>query len=156
MTRSGANLAMLLLAGFRTMVDAVVTELVRRGHPDVRPVHEFAMRAIVAGADSAGELGRRLSVSKQAAAKTILALQERGYVTREPDPADTRRKRLQVTPRGLDMMQQGEALFGAIRERWEQQIGVAKLAELEGDLVTMVGSTPDTSDMASWLARTGS
>jgi hypothetical protein len=37
-----------------------------------------ALRAIDTGADTASELGRRLSVSKQAAAKTLAALQRLG------------------------------------------------------------------------------
>ena len=91
MSRSGADLALLLLGGFRSLVDAATAELAVRGYEDVRPVHDFAMRAIAAGADNASELGRRLSVSKQAAAKTIAVLQERGYVAREADPLDARR-----------------------------------------------------------------
>jgi len=83
----GAELALLLLGGFHSMVDVVVDELDRRGHPGVRPVHEFALRAIDGGADTASELGRRLDVSKQAAAKTIAALQRLGYVERAPDRA---------------------------------------------------------------------
>lgn len=67
------------------MVDEVTVELERRGHPGVRPVHEFALRAIDAGADTASELGRRLAVTKQAAAKTLVALEEMKYVQREPD-----------------------------------------------------------------------
>ena len=70
------------------LVDAAIEELVNRGYEDVRPVHEFAMGAIAAGADNASELGRRLSVSKQAAAKTIALLQDRGYVAGDADPID--------------------------------------------------------------------
>src|ERR1700684_744344 len=99
MSRSGADLALLLLGGLRSLVEDAHDELALRGYEDVRPVHDFAMRAIDAGADNASELGRRLSVSKQAAAKTIAVLQERGYVARDPDPRDARRKRLQVPPR---------------------------------------------------------
>ena len=83
MARSqGAELALLLLGGFHSMTDEVIAGLAGRGHPGVRPVHEFALRAIDTGADTASELGRRLSVSKQAAAKTIAALQRLGYVDR--------------------------------------------------------------------------
>jgi hypothetical protein len=74
MSRSGADLALLLLGGFRSLVGTATAELGRRGYQDVRPVHDFAMRAIVAGADSASELGRRLSITKQSAAKTITVL----------------------------------------------------------------------------------
>src|ERR1700761_1775179 len=97
MSRSGADLALLLLGGFRTLVDAATAELADRGHEDVRPVHDFAIRAIAAGADSASELGRRLSITKQSAGKPLAVLRERGSAARAPAPRDPRRKRLQVT-----------------------------------------------------------
>jgi len=131
MSRSGADLALLLLGGFRSLVDAAVAELALRGYEDVRPVHDFAMRAIASGADNASELGRRLSVSKQAAAKTIAVLQERGYVAREEDPLDARRKRLQVTELGFDVLRTGEAIFDELRDQWERQIGPAQLESLD-------------------------
>jgi len=153
MARTGADLAQLLLGGFRSLVDAAIVELAHRGHADVRPVHEFAMRAIAAGADSAAELGRRLSVSKQAAAKTIALLQERGYVARDPDPIDARRKRLQVTALGFDMLRQGEAIFDQLRNRWEQQIGRAQLESLEANLKALIGAVPERFDTLGWIAQ---
>ena len=76
----------------------------------MHPVHDFAMRAIAAGADSASELGRRLSVSKQAAAKTVAVLEQRGYVARGADPLDARRKRLQVAALGFEVMREAQAV----------------------------------------------
>ena len=153
MSRSGADLALLLLGGFRALVEAATAELARRGHEDVRPVHDFAIRAIAAGADTASELGRRLSITKQSAAKTIAVLQERGYVARETDPLDARRKRLQVTARGLDMLRQGEAIFDELRDRWAQQIGPDRLQELESRLTDLVGPTPIRFDSPGWIAQ---
>ena len=153
MSRSGADLALLLLGGFRTLVDAAAAELAERGHEDVRPVHDFAMRAIAAGADSASELGRRLSITKQSAAKTIAVLQERGYVTRDTDPRDGRRKRLQVTALGFDVMRQGEAVFDQLRDQWAQQIGAAELHRMEDHLTALVGAQPVRFDTPGWFAR---
>jgi DNA-binding MarR family transcriptional regulator len=135
------------------MVDAAIDELAQRGHADVRPVHEFAMRAIAAGADNASELGRRLSVSKQAAAKTIAVLQARGYVARHPDPIDARRKHIQVTALGFDVMRQGEAIFDELRDRWEQQIGRAQLELLEENLKTLIGAMPERFDTLGWISQ---
>jgi DNA-binding MarR family transcriptional regulator len=153
MSRSGADLALLLLGGFRTLVDAAMAELAERGHEDVRPVHDFAMRAISEGADSASELGRRLSITKQSAAKTIAVLQERGYVTRDTDPRDGRRKRLRVTALGLDVMRQGEAVFDELRDQWAQQIGAAELDRIEDHLTALVGAQPVRLDTPGWIAR---
>jgi DNA-binding MarR family transcriptional regulator len=153
MSRSGADLALLLLGGFRTLVDAATAELARRGHEDVRPVHDFAIRAIAAGADTASELGRRLSITKQSAARTITVLQDRGYVARDTDPHDARRKRLQVTARGLDMLRQGEAIFDELRDQWAQQIGIAELEHFETQLATMAGAQPVRFDTPGWLTH---
>ena len=145
MSRSGADLALLLLGGFRSLVDTAIAELALRGYEDVRPVHDFAMRAIAAGADNASELGRRLSVSKQAAAKTIAVLQERGYVARDADPRDARRKRLQVTALGFEVMRTGEAIFDELRP--------AELENLETHLAALVGDPPVRFDTPGWMTR---
>lgn len=153
MSRSGADLALLLLGGYRTLVDAATVELAARGYEDFRPVHDFAMRAIAAGADSASELGRRTAVSKQAAAKTITVLVDRGYVSREPDPGDARRKQLRVTPLGFDVLRQGESIFDELRARWARQLGAAELAALEARLRELVGEGAVRADAAGWVAQ---
>ena len=150
MSRKGADLALLLLGGFRALADAAGTELARRGFEDVRPSHDFALRAIAAGASTASELGRRLAVSKQAAAKTIALLEERGYVARVDDPLDARRKQLLVTERGFTMLSTGEAIFDDLRRRWEETIGRDAFARLEADLTTLVG--PSVIE-PGWVAR---
>jgi len=152
MSRSGADLALLLLGGFRVLVDDAVLELAARGYEDVRPVHDFAMRAIAAGADDASELGRRLSVSKQAAAKTVAVLEERGYVARGADPLDARRKRLQVTALGFEVMREGEAVFDELRDKWKRKIGAKQLERLETDLTALVGASPVRIDSPGWIA----
>ena len=131
MERSGANLALLLLGGFRSLAQAATKQLAVRGFEDFRPAHDFAMRAIAAGAGSASELARRLSMSKQAAAKTIAVLEERGYVGRGPDAGDSRRKRLLLTARGLDVLRTGEEIFDELRTQWADQIGLERLEVLE-------------------------
>ena len=153
MPRSGADLALLLLGGFRALVDDATAELAHRGYEDVRPVHDFAMRAIAAGADNASGLARRLSVSKQAAAKTVSVLQERGYVAREADPVDSRRKRLQVTALGFEVMREGEAIFDELRDKWKQQIGPDELERLESRLAALVGASPIRFDRPGWVAH---
>ena len=142
----GADLALLLLSGFHSMVDEVVVELARRGHPGVRPVHEFALRAVDNGAATASELGRRLAVSKQAAAKTIDALEGFGYVERAGDPADARRKQIRITARGHELMSIGGALFDDVRERWAAQIGSHELETLEAHLNQVVERRPLGAD----------
>jgi DNA-binding MarR family transcriptional regulator len=152
-SRSGADLALLLLGGFRVLVDDAILELAKRGYEDVRPVHDFTMRAIAAGADTASELGRRLSVSKQAAAKTVAVLEGRGYVARSADPLDARRIRLQVTALGFEVMQAGEAVFDELRDKWKRKIGAKQLERLESDLAALVGASPVRVETPGWIAH---
>ncbi len=152
MKRPGADLALLLLGGFRTMADHTTAELAERGY-DYRATHDFALRAIESGADSASELGRRLSVTKQAAAKTIAALEDRRYVVRSPDPTDRRRTRITVTERGSNVMSEGEAILNDLRERWAAQIGADRLAEVEAALRRLVGDVALMHDTPGWVAQ---
>lgn len=153
MSRRGADLALLLLAGFRTMADQGAAELAKLGYDDVRPAHDFALHSILAGADSASELGRAMSISKQAAAKTITLLEARGLVAREPDPSDMRRMQLRVTDRGMAMMREGEAIFDRLRADWEKQVGADAVAALEKTLQAYVGSNAIRIDTPGWDAR---
>lgn len=153
MTRSGADLALLLLGAFRTLVAEAMVELDAIGHPDFRPTHDFAMRAIASGADNASALGRRLSVTKQAAAKTIAVLQERGYVTGAADPLDGRRTKLQLTERGLTVLREGERIFDGLRARWESEIGADEVRRIEAQLSALVARSPrDYDDIPTWMA----
>ena len=71
----------------------------------------------------------------------------------EPDPADARRKRLQVTPLGLEVLREGEAIFEDLRARWERKLGAAELARLEADLATLVGDDAVRVDAPGWAAH---
>lgn len=139
MVSKGAELALLLLGGFRVMVDTATSELVQRGYAELRPAQEFAMRAIAGGAANASELARRLAVSKQAAAKTVALLEAKGLVERSDDPSDSRSKLLSVTPLGLEVLKEGEAILEALRQDWARKIGKDELAKLEANLAVLVG-----------------
>ncbi|MFD5825263.1 MarR family winged helix-turn-helix transcriptional regulator [Lentzea sp. NPDC060358] len=153
MSRSGATLALLLLGGFRNLADSATAELSERGYGDVRTAHDFALTAILAGADNVSELGRRLFITKQSAAKLVAVLEERGFVSREPDPVDRRRMRLHVTERGLAMRSEGQQIFDDLRERWEEQVGADTVKTVEDALRRLLGDNAGRLDSPGWLVR---
>lgn len=155
MDRSGANLALLLLGSFRSLAQAATEQLAIRGFEDFRPTHDFAMRAIAGGADNASELGRRLSVSKQAAAKTIALLESRGFVGRDLDAQDGRRKRLQLTPRGFEVLRTGEKIFDELRAQWAEETGLDRLQMVESVLTERLKRLPNSLIEPGWLAQEG-
>ena len=149
--RYGFELPLLLFAGFRSIIDELHAELARRGHPDLRPAHGFAMQAIGLGGTTATEAGRRLGVSKQAAGKTIDRLTELGYVERFDDTADRRRKLVRLTPRGIGALTASAIIFGQIRARWEAELGAERLAALEASLATMAPGETFRLDVPGWF-----
>ncbi|SDO50156.1 MarR family winged helix-turn-helix transcriptional regulator [Lentzea jiangxiensis] len=153
MSRSGADLALLLLGGFRNLADRATDELATRGYEDVRTAHDFALTAILSGADNVSELGRRLFITKQSAAKMVAVLEKRGFVSREPDPVDRRRMRLLVTERGLAMRREGQAIFDDMREQWEKQVGADTLNTVEDALRRLLGDNVGRLDSPGWLIR---
>jgi DNA-binding MarR family transcriptional regulator len=130
----GYELPLLLLAGFRAVIDEAHERLAARGHPELRPAHGFAMQAVGTFGATAADVGRRLGVSKQAAGKTIDRLAELGYVERGEDSADRRRKLVRLTPRGQQALALSAEAFDCVRARWAALLGEQRLAALEADL----------------------
>jgi DNA-binding MarR family transcriptional regulator len=133
-THSGPDLALLLLAAYRKLVDQAVTEQERRGYGVVTPILHYALSAIAAGVTTATGLAQALAVSKQAAAKSIAVLSARGFVAVRMDPADNRRKRIEVTPLGSRVMEDGAAIFDQLRSEWASHAGSDRLQHLEETL----------------------
>jgi DNA-binding MarR family transcriptional regulator len=154
MARSGADLALLLLGGFRALAEEGSAELAERGYDKIRPIHDFAMHSILAGADTTSALARELGVSKQAAAKTTAFLEAHGYVTGAPDPRDSRRRRLTVTDAGQQFVQTGQQVFNDLRDRWAERIGVRELERLEDALEDLGARGPTQLDAPGWLGGT--
>jgi DNA-binding MarR family transcriptional regulator len=129
--RAGFELPFLLLGAFRSLIDELHRILAESGHDQARPLHGFALQAIGPDGSTASELGRRLGVSKQAAAKTVASLERVGYIRREPDSADARAVRLRRTARGQEMLALSAAFFETHHARLAQTLGPRRLAELE-------------------------
>jgi DNA-binding MarR family transcriptional regulator len=147
----GFELPLLLFGGFRSIIDELHAELARRGHPDMRPAHGFALQAIGPCGATASEAGRRLGISKQAAGKTIDRLEELGYVQKDGDDTDRRRKLVRITPRGLDALASSAMIFEDIRSRWASALGPGRLSELEADLRAMAPGEAFRLDVPGWF-----
>jgi DNA-binding MarR family transcriptional regulator len=151
--RPGFQLPLLLISAFRVLIDNLHVELAARGHPQARPLHGFALQAIGPNGASISELGRRLGVTKQAAAKTAAGLQEAGYVTRRRDPGDARTSILVRTPHGEEMLGLSAELFEKLRREWGRQVGLERLQALEDDLARIIADAGGlrVSDIPGWI-----
>jgi DNA-binding MarR family transcriptional regulator len=147
----GFELPLRLLLAFRVLIDELHAELARRGHPDMRPMHGFVFQAIGPCGTTAAELGRRLGISKQAAGKTIDALEQLGYTERGPDPGDARRKVVRLTDRAVDALELSARIFDDLRARWGEILGTERLRALEADLRLVTPLDPWRLDVPGWF-----
>jgi len=148
---AGYELPLLLFSGFRSVIDELHAELSRRGHPDARPAHGFALQAIGLDGATASELGRRLGISKQAAGKTAERLEALGYATRAGDDADHRRKLIRLTPRGIEVLALSAVIFEDIRARWAETLGPERVDDLESALRAIAPADTFRLDVPGWF-----
>ena len=144
----GWQLALLLLAGFRDLVDETHRCLAEQGHAGARPAHGFALQAIGDGATNA-EVATRLAVTKQAAAKTIASLEREGYVERSGDTADARRVIVRPTTRGVEFLNLSAAAFEQAVTAWRHRAGNEAVDGL-GNTLHQLGLTLGRFDLAAW------
>jgi DNA-binding MarR family transcriptional regulator len=148
--RYGFEFVLLLAGAFRAVIDRLHGELARNGHPEARPVHGFALQAIGPYGATISELGRRLGVSKQAAAKTAQGLEALGYVARQADPADARAIVLRRTPLANDLLRLSAEYFDQERRHWIEMLGEERFHALVRDLDT-ISAGAKVGDFAGWL-----
>ncbi|MFI7577337.1 MarR family winged helix-turn-helix transcriptional regulator [Micromonospora sp. NPDC049497] len=149
--RPGFLLPLLLLAGFRTLIDDLHEELARQGHPDLRPLHGFVLQAVGPDGTTATDLGQRLGISKQAAGKTVDRLVALDYIERVDDPRDARRRLVRLTPRGLDGLRRSAAVFDQLRRRWVEALGPDRVTAMEDDLRAVTPADFFRLDVPGWF-----
>jgi DNA-binding MarR family transcriptional regulator len=137
--RPGWALPLLLLSAFRALVDELHERLVAVGHPDARPAHGFALQAIGPDGATTSELGRRLGVTKQAAAKTVAALERLDYVATGPALGDGRARLVRRTARGEELLTLSAEIFTTLRAEWAAQLGERRMVQIEDDLERIGG-----------------
>lgn len=145
-----SDLPLLLLQGFRVLIDGLHAELAGQGHPDVRPVHGFVLQAVGDGCPAV-ELGRRLGVTKQAAAKHVETLEGLGYLHRAADPRDARARIVRRTARGDDCLARSARILGDLRAGWVAAVGAERVAAMEDDLRAVTAGAPLRVDVPGWL-----
>lgn len=148
----GYELPLLLFAAFRAVIDETHTALAARGHTDLRPMHGFVFQAIGAGT-TAVELAARMGVTKQAAGKTVTALERQGYVERAPDPRDARAKIIRLTDRGVEVLELSARAFDAVQARWAQTLGEDRLDALREDLRALAPGELFRLDAPGWFGQ---
>jgi DNA-binding MarR family transcriptional regulator len=84
-------------------------------------------------------LARRCGVTRQAASQQIALLDREGYVTRKPDPADSRAVMVGRTPRGEALLRDALEIVADIEADYAAHLGRERMAELKALLADLLG-----------------
>jgi DNA-binding MarR family transcriptional regulator len=132
-----ANLAVLLREAFVALNDLVLAHLAAHGHDQVRPAHVAVFQYLDDTGTTVSALAERAQMTKQAMAELVQHLETHGYVTREPDPADRRAKRVLPTARGHEVIAVAQGLAPDLERRLTGALGADRIAALREDLATI-------------------
>jgi DNA-binding MarR family transcriptional regulator len=153
-------LGILLRTPWQAIRARIHTELVAAGFHDVRPRDLAVLQWPGPDRMRAIDIAANASMSKQAVKPLIDHLEERGYLTRVPDPDDHRAQRIHTTRRGQKLMAAASAITTKIDRDIEQQLGPSTHAQLRAileDLVTITTrSAPPTHGASHRPSRRGS
>lgn len=135
---SRVPLARLFAMAFRSLIDELHQRLEDRGWSDVRPAYGFVLVAARGGNITVNDVAALMGMTKQAASKLVMAMEESGYVGRQTDPGDTRARIVQLTRRGHELLETVEIIYGELEAEWAAVLGPKRVESMRRDLVTVL------------------
>lgn len=109
----------------------------RYGHTELRLHFEPYIYMLGAEGRRLTELAELIAISKQACNQTVDKLEQLEYVERVPDRADGRAKRVKLTQRGHQLVEDAVNTAMMLDQRAEELIGEQGLKELQGALIRL-------------------
>lgn len=135
---STLNLGLLLFIPYRAMETAVLADLRRHGH-DLSISQARVFQRLSPDGTRMADLAEASQVTKQTLTSILDQLERRGYIRREPDPADARARVVRIAPRGAEMVALSRPVVERVEAEWTAALGRRRaetLRELLAELVT--------------------
>lgn len=133
-------LLLLLVLATRHLVDALQEHLVAAGFADHRVVHHNVMAHVTYEGTRLTELAEKAGVTKQAMSELVADLERRGYLRREPDPADGRAKLVRFTDRGRRAVDAAMRAFDRIEGGLAEHMGAELLGAVRRGLLEVIAA----------------
>jgi DNA-binding MarR family transcriptional regulator len=136
---NAVDLGILLGLASAAHADLVQQHLAAAGFEDVRRSDTGILFLLQTVDDpTVGACGKGLGVTKQAAAQTLHALADRGYVTLDPSPTDGRQRVVRLTERGQAQLRAAFAFSRELQAELVQELGEAQVASARSFLRAVV------------------
>jgi DNA-binding MarR family transcriptional regulator len=140
-----ADLSLASLFTGWALADEIQRRLVADGFTDARFADGVVFQHLVGGAVTISTLAERMSVTQQAASKSVADLEKRGYLAREPDPADARARSVVLTERGQAVIAAARRHRAALESELRQALGADRVEAarlLLVDTLNLLGAAP--------------
>jgi DNA-binding MarR family transcriptional regulator len=118
---------------------AAVRDEVLARFDDLRPAHVQALSSGSIDGLRVTELAERAAMTKQSMHELVVHLEQRGYVRREPDPADSRARLVRLTERGRLLEETAHAASARLHLQWRERVGVDRFDALWTALQELAG-----------------
>jgi DNA-binding MarR family transcriptional regulator len=138
---AGTPLARLFAIGYRSMIDALHERLATRGWPNVRPNYGFVLLAARGPGIQASEIAALMGISKQAASKLVEAMEQAGYLRRDPHTDDLRAKVVTLTASGDELLAAVEQIYAELEDEWAAILNRDRVDAMRADLTTVLRAT---------------
>lgn len=140
-----ADLSLASLFTGWALADELQRRLAVEGFEDSRFADGVVFQHLVSGPLTISALAERLGVSQQATSKSVVDLEKRGYLSREPDPADARARQVVLTSRGEGVIAAARRHRAALDSELRQALGADRVEQarlLLVDTINLLGAAP--------------
>lgn len=107
----------------------VIATLEHAGYPGLRTRHGYVVQRLLSGDHTATDIARSLGVTQQAASKTVAELVQLGYVRRDVDAHDGRRRALALSDRGLAAVDTARRARAELLNRVARDVGGDRISD---------------------------
>jgi DNA-binding MarR family transcriptional regulator len=123
--------------------DEVHRGVVADGYMDLNPAHIWVFRYPGPEGMRPSELAVDLQVSKQSVNDLLADLEHRGYLVREPDPADGRARFIRLTPQGCKLATSFARHARSAELRMAAILGAQRYGQLRSILGDLCSALPE-------------
>jgi DNA-binding MarR family transcriptional regulator len=117
---------------------SVAAEVAAAGFADLNPAHLALFRNPAPDGMSPSELAEQLQITKQSVNELLGHLEQRGYLVREPDPRNSRRRRIRLTGQGREVQAIVRTAAWRAERTAAELLGEHRLADLRRNLTDLV------------------
>jgi DNA-binding MarR family transcriptional regulator len=134
------DLGILLGVAFQEFVRDLHAAHAAAGFSDLGRSDGFVFRSLAGRPMTVSELAGHLEITKQGAAQIIDDMERRGYVEREPDPADRRARLVRLSERGEQALANARRFHRGYERRLARTYGAEAVSTLRAMLGAIAGA----------------